>query len=585
MSSFQNQNFYKRSSGLVERNGLLYAPSKDGNSFYEVSRSMKIVKVIKDLVSMKYTIMLQYQNINGDTEFVMLPREILNKTKMQNVLPSFGMSVTDLNSNILLEHLLASECTAVKEFSHNQVGWFMLDNKRVFLTDKIIGSDKQSIYSGTVGVGSRGSLENEIKTYQECVLGHTATEVALVFGFSSPVTSLIKELKGTMNPFISIYGLSSTGKTSVLNLCGAPWGNGLVRTWNSTATSIVTANKGIFGIPMLFDESTIGENKLDFMGLVYTLAEGKDKMRSTVAGELRPITVFAGTFVSTGESSVIGSTQRHPGLKMRTMEYGEVMWTRSPENSRELKDRISEDFGNSGPKFVEYLIKLGDEEILKLYEECKTTVYNKLINVGRFRDRLTDRNAQMLLTAKLVRAALQIDLNVEGILKFLVDNENGRGDELDIGRQAYDYFVSEMTRNNSKFAYNKEVPQHLQCYGGKSNKEMPKSEFWGSIEYINDIPVQVLITKESLESILAKGKITDLGTILKLWKEAGVLDHDPNKLSRKKSLVKGLPSVRVYVIKLDNHKYVTNDDIIPDFEEKKIFIKELVDEIIEEDIV
>lgn len=117
---------------------------------------------------------------------------------------------------------------------------------------------------------------------KQWVIGRANLELALTIGLSAPVVGMIGNDLGLESPLIHIWGESTEGKT--------------------TAAMLAIS---VFGFPNIREEKGLMRN-------------------------------WNTTVISTGEHSIYGKSKQNTGLYMRLLEFGNVQWTESAEQSEKI---------------------------------------------------------------------------------------------------------------------------------------------------------------------------------------------------------------------------------------------------------
>lgn len=398
------------------------------------------------------------------------------------------------------------------------------------------------------------------KTILNEVLGQIPLETSLVLGLTAPIVGILNKEKAIDTLFLHFSGNSTQGKTTAIRLAVSPFGypstkeNGLIKTWNATSNAVTVNLKDNQGVPIAIDEASMHDNK-DFSNLIYRIAAGQDKLRLRTEGSKIKQGEWNTTVLSTSESSILDNSNQNAGLKVRVLEFNNVIWTKSAENADALKDGLLNNYGHAGIIFVKYLMKIGKEKIISTWEEWTDKCFSKIHEKDSFSKRVAQKLGIVMATAELAKSALELALDIDGILQFIMSNENRDSQTRDIGNNAYNYFMSMFAIHKSKF---------VKSYVGnkKSIPENKSIEVWGRYEIEkdgagNEKISEIMIIPEKLQEIMKEYNFTNIKVILNEWEKKCILDRDKDKPTRKRRIHKELDT-RVYVIKIQQEDECNN---------------------------
>jgi hypothetical protein len=298
--------------------------------------------------------------------------------------------------------------------------------------------------------------------------------------------------------------------------------------------------------------------------------------------EVRPTKTWETTIISTGESSILSQSNKNTGLKVRLFEFGNIKWTKDSRQAEKIKSIVSNNYGFAGIRFVKKLLDLGKNEVIRRIMNQKLEVEEDL-KENSFKGRIAMKLALIVATGEIVNEALDIDLKLEEIKDFIIDNENKSIEDIDLPSTAYDYFKQSLVINKSKF--NKDFGDTLGVVGSSTY------ELWGKLEKNKHENYVVIITTK-FDEIMKNGGFENTRYILQSWKDRNLLSHEKGKLYRRRVVdtkVKG--AVPCYVIKLQNgdgkkqedEKKKTKKDAAVGNDESKV-TKQNTTEVVEEDL-
>lgn len=322
--------------------------------------------------------MLEYYRASTkDFATMRIEGDMLMGNKVEQLV-KFGVDINMSNKRHVLTALTQSRRQAKNHFVYDAYGWKSVKDEPVFLHTNAIsksGINKQfsQCESARLNLGPAGSYESWLSMYQTYVKGNTPLEFAVVLGASSAVLSHLNNNYPDLKTLIvHMNGQSSQGKTTAamlaLSVGGNPTSHGLLKSWNSTQNALMSHLNGLNGIATCFDELS-QTHSTNLTSLLYSLAEGKQKDRSTKEGALMETAHWCTTILSTGELSIFNKLDKNLGLRVRILELAQVQWTASASQSEEIKKSASTNYGHLLPKFVEKLLSMGLPSIDQEFEE------------------------------------------------------------------------------------------------------------------------------------------------------------------------------------------------------------------------
>lgn len=528
---------------IFVKDGYICTPSKEKDTPpRRIAKAIMIDRVNTDIDTGEITYDLSF-DFQGKPKIAALARGDLTKTKLLR-LASLGCDIFDHNVKEVIMHLNNEEKTAPESNVHQWLGWGTYLDKPIFKHFRAVGTD--SSYVGDKSIEPKGTLEKWIGMVNKEVIGHIPLEAALVFGLSSVIVGFINEELAFGCLFIHLAGDSTSGKTTACQLSISTAGypdtkkNGLATTWNSTNNAIMGVLRNNNGLPVLFDEASMSNNT-DYTKIIYTFANGREKHRMSKELALIEAASWNTTIESNGEYGMTSKSKKNVGIDMRLSQFLGVSWTTSAQNAESIKETILENYGHAAPLFAEHVLKLGKIEVLNTHKKWKEKFLEALSDCNHFASRIATKMAIIMTTADLAAESLQLNLNLEGLFTFLVENELQSTDDRDISGKAYSYLLEQVSINHHKFSSD---------FGNLSKGidfETVKFEQWGKIDYKKGMK-EINIIPTILKKLLTDGGFEEPTIILKKWKEQGILNHEKDRHTRKRQVTINGPTIDVYVI-------------------------------------
>ncbi|HJT75691.1 MAG TPA: DUF927 domain-containing protein [Gemmataceae bacterium] len=316
-----------------------------------------------------------------------------------------GLAVVPGKERDLLRYLAASE-TRRRFRSVSRLGWVdppadpvpgspaVPGVPAVFvLPDNIIGAPdgERIVYQPEGHIPTRTSMHarGTLAGWQDHVARKATGNPVLLFGLAAAFAGPLLKPAGLEGGGFHLYGLTSRGKTTQLQMAGSVWGCGadpseapdraFVRKWNMTANAAEGLAEGHCDCLLALDE--IGEAQLrEFFRTVYMLAGGQGKSRMGKAVSLREQHTWRVLLLSTGEVPARDALEAEGrrargGQLVRLLDIpatvgnddGVIHDPHGLQTGRfvnELKRACAAYYGTAGPAFLKALCAGGDAESL-----------------------------------------------------------------------------------------------------------------------------------------------------------------------------------------------------------------------------
>ena len=293
-------------------------------------------------------------------------------------------------------------------------------------------------YAGDVDIKTSGRAKNWASMYNEWVSGHAKLELVVAIALTAPVIYRINQFQPIGNFLVSFIGESSTGKTTALQLALSIYGKptrgngGLMDTLHGTVNAITNSIRKKNGFLNGFDEATgtllkSGKASEIWNNMIYDFSTGEDKKRMRSDLSMNARSCCYSTTIFTSELSIIESLNNSiEGQAVRLLEI-EGGFTDTPEQSNEIKKLSLANYGWIAGYFVRRLEKLDDDDLRELYEACKKRLADKTSVDSRYRTRILETLAVVLVAAKIVNEVaykgkpMPIEIDEEMLIESLVE--------------------------------------------------------------------------------------------------------------------------------------------------------------------
>lgn len=333
-------------------------------------------------------------------------------------------------------------------------------------------------------------------------------------------------------PFgLSLVGLSSTGKTSALQLAASLYSapdDPLVYTgFNGTQGALLSVLKCHNGVPLCYDESTI-DNGMSKSSFVYKFADGCDRLRLNQDSQLKERETWLCTALFSSETPLVDLTNNdNLGLGVRILNLENTVYTRNAEHADEVKTFAATNYGIVGNLLSDFLLNADQTEVLNDYNEVRSLLGSM---EGLQRCSLTDRlltNLVIVLHTAAILAELGIQIDLQEMCNICVQINNKVAEDADPAKNIITKIFGYI---NSKYQYLKGIK-------------------WTTAK--DGTPTKVAIVETTFAEILHDCGITDIkGAVNRLDDANYIIRQSKNRVKSKLS-IDGSPC---YAYQLDMNK-------------------------------
>jgi putative DNA primase/helicase len=235
--------------------------------------------------------------------------------------------------------------------------------------------------------------------------------LAILAALAGPLLYLAGQEGGGLH----IYGGSSKGKTTLLQIAASVWGRGAspgyVRAWRATANGLEGAAASAFDAALVLDELGVIDVR-DAQAAIYGLANGSGKARPARDGSLREPKSWRVLILSSGELPVEAKLNEDRGKKARAGQLVRMLDIQAdrgmgvgvfdhagPENdpgklAKTFKHAAISAYGTAGPEFVRRIIAEGCDEVGNMIRDMIRGFIETTVSAGA--DGQIDHAAQRL---------------------------------------------------------------------------------------------------------------------------------------------------------------------------------------------
>lgn len=273
-----------------------------------------------------------------------------------------------------------------------------------------------------------------------------------------------------------------------------------------------------------------------------------------------------------GEQSILQMADSTAGLRVRVMEFYNVVWTKSAESADCIKRICQSNYGWIVPLFAEFLLK---QDKASLIQSCEKWSDEFLAEREGSSDdvlmaRMSKKVGVILATAELAEQVIGVRIDVEYVKDFLLQHLMTDPEESDIGLKAYGEIISFMVEHPQEFGQAMNTPPEFKIEYFKMGR-IVKGET--VTLYDGRISNSILyISKEAFTHILEKASFKDIRIILKRLKELDLLVSEKDRYISKFKLGVEDVMIKGYRIRIPNgiqeeeDKDIESDKLILDDE-------------------
>lgn len=431
-----------------------------------------IVQILKSMETGKEKVKLAYKKGNEWYEHITDKGVIASANKIVG-LAEYGISVTSETARSLVNYLSDLENLNIQNIerrvSTEKLGWHG-DEFLPYGEDGIILDSSDRFNSVLSAIKQEGSFADWINLIKEIrAAGRFEAVITIVASFASV---LLEPLN--MNSFIvNLWGDTGKGKTVTLMVAASVWADptekgGYMADPKDTPTYRELLQNFLNNLPVMLDDMAKVKEQFDgdYSELVYSLCAGKGKGRANKDLGLNSATSWKQIILTNGEHSLISETTQGGAVNRVIdveMDDGYIY-----QNGNKVVETVSKNYGFAGRYFVENIKKMDKEEIVKIYDRHYKTLYemSKKADVEKEEKQLIPMavllTADEILDEKMFADGKRLDINK--CFDILKDKE-----EVSENARAYDYIMSEIVVNSSKFDATGDMGE---CWGKMTETEV-----------------------------------------------------------------------------------------------------------------
>lgn len=361
--------------GSVKKPGLYYHDIKDsgkGNLSLEdqwVCAPLHIDAISSDRLGNNFGRLIRFKNAKGDWCSWFLAMNLLATQSCERLFEQLldkGLLLHPKNKT-LLPHFLHTFRPKLNIETVQTTGWH--DDSFV-LPDKTFG-DKNIRFQNDGLIPSLYQTSGTLEDWQNSIARYCKGNHCMILFVSAAFAGPLLGKANVMGGGIHLFGDSSSGKTTMLQVARSVWGSeNVVRSWKATANGMEGA-AALYSDTMLpLDEISEADPK-EISGITYSLFNGQGKQRAQVSGRAKDIQRWRTIVLSTGEKSLEDHLSIHnqainAGQELRLVslsvasKFGVFDNLHEMPTGRHLSDALTiaskKFFGLAGQEFLSKLI-------------------------------------------------------------------------------------------------------------------------------------------------------------------------------------------------------------------------------------
>lgn len=522
---------------------LDYDEKEDEYKLITISTGMKVEEKMVDTDNGLVRLKLKYYT-GIDEAYQVFDSSVLSKFGIKELL-NYGIRFTEKYCENVIEYLIRSENSALIQQSYKKLGWSERNGSILFKSGMSIGnnSNKDLSYFGILDLTPHGSLEKWIELVKDEILCRTPITVILLLGFASPLLSYLNKKNDLGSILFNLSNSSSKGKTTSAMLAASVFSNPLMNkgtmiSYNATENALIEFISNCQGHTVIIDEVALS-NSRDFTKLMYTVCNGRSKMRLNGDSTQKEVKEFSSIVISTAEFNLIDNDSPN-GVRTRVFEINDI-FTSSAENSDRIKSVVIQNYAVAGERYMPYLYgKIG--QIDEDYSKVKSHLVNLCQEKKELSERILSKLAIILQTAEYVKECFDLEIDVTSIEKYLLDLERNISAETSPDDRLLEVITEETLKNISKFADG--------CI-------LPSAQCIGVILEHDDETTELRIIESAFKRMMQERQITNYKPILKSLKKRGILSAESDRLYKRVVISDDLGRVNCYCFLLKKERCVS----------------------------
>lgn len=498
-----NQNNKLDHEFYINDNGLFY------NNNY-ICDYIETIAFVRDHEDNNWKRRIKFKNLGNRFHTMDIGIEQSIDTKdFWKILGKAGFEISEPKHQKLVLKYLRSMKPNTYITNVSKIGWI---NDYLFASPsfQLTSKETDELFSIDSKIKDNGfNIEGNLKDWQDNICKYCENNdiltLALCSAFAGPLLKFVNQTCTVAN----LVGKSSIGKTTALNVASSVWGNPrqFITQWRVTSNALESVAEQHNSCLLVLDELS-QVNKKEIGDTIYTLGNGKGKVRSTREATLKEIKEWNVSILSSGEVGIVDILSNNQedvkaGQLVRFVDidseisggygiYNELHGFKDGAIlSNTLKENCAKYHGIASKIFIEEILKIEpwktlEYSIKKEYNTTKQDIYNKfeLHNANGQVKRVADVFALYQLAGKLAKEFKIIMFDVTDSIYNLFGCwlvERGNKTESFEEKDILDNVTSFLIQHESRFATYNSDGQSLEksvidktihnCLGGREERD------------------------------------------------------------------------------------------------------------------
>lgn len=504
-----------------------------------------------DIDTGKVYLKLGYRLGDDDKEKI-YDSSILNQWGIKELLTD-GIRFYDKNSADVVSYLIMDEENAPIKRVYSKLGWSITDDSVVFKSGTVHDTNGacESEYRGNLKLSTHGSLDNWLQMVKDEVLNNTPLEFVMLLGFAAPILSYLNIKFDIGAMMFNLSNRTSKGKTTAAMLAASVFSNpvlnkGTAITYNATENAIVQFIAEAMGHTVILDEVAISTCH-DFIKLMYTICNGRSKMRLNGDATQKAVHEFNSVIISTAEFDLLNDDSP-AGLKARVFEIKDQLSV-SADNSDNIKRCIIENYAVAGDPFMETVLK-DIENVSEKYETEKKNLISKIKNKKELTERIFSKLSIIILSCRYFNQTFpDAQIDIDALEDYVIKLEASISENMSPEDRFLEILKIEYMNNSHKFLQK----------NGSSNYTVPQNCVGEII--VHKWQTEIVILEPEFVRICEKYNIGNPKTLLKNLKAFDILEGEKDRLYKRVVIWKEFGRQKCYCFKIDTRGLESSEKV------------------------
>lgn len=534
--SFSNFELSKRGLWLCEKN----------KSAFKISNPLFIDEIHRDKETNEIRMIVRYLS-NNQWLKKEVSGDILQVNNFKQLAKNGLVFKSRFESNVIDFLHEQKEKLSVK-LEHRTIGWVVEEDNLIYQAGESYGNDLNEISTLSPSSNYDLNAKGDEPAFDEFVKNEivgTELELAVAIGFS-PIAHAFFNVSGKKdmnNLIVNIQGISSIGKTTNLMFIAALYGNPstIIRNFNATNNAIIklaTDNHG--GTPLILDELGAASVK-DLSSLFFQLASGEERLRMDSNRQLAKQQKFDVFTLMSSEEHVEYYLQNDiAGLKVRHLEFSDIVWTKSADHAEMIKIFIQSNYGHAVKRLVTKLFDNGVDCLEEWFDESKSVLLPQM-SEDPLKSRIASNLALIRTGALMAIKLLGWELDLKRIDGHLIKAYENLIDKNGINKVSdFDRVKELLVLNANKF-----------INANESNETKRNQIIWGKVSITKSGQLKVNVIAHAFETLLKKEfQVRDVTYIIRNLLNDGQMQSEKGRNTKRVRMNKR--SIATYEVLLPN---------------------------------